>query len=160
MRRDLKANRHIPEQIKTKRAYRLCHQLIETADWLRGMLGNQLGHFDLTWLEFRVLDVLYHEGGQYQQRLSRRFHCSKQNVQRVILRLVECGWVRRDRGVIAKRLPNGKTREGREITVLRLTPEGERKISDVFPKHTKVVKSHFRVLDGRQQATLAGLLRG
>ena len=162
MRRDAAASRHIPEQIKTKRAYRTCHQLIETAEWLREELSSQLANFDLTWTEFRVLDVLYHEGGQYQQRLSRRFRCSRQNMQRVILRLVECGWVRRDRAVIEESLPNGKTKVGREIRLLRLTPKGEKKIAEVFPHHTKVVKCYLRALGGRQQQTLArlcGILR-
>lgn len=159
MRRDLKANRHIPEQIKTKRAYRTCHQLIETADWLKSMLSDQLEHFNLTWMEFRVLDLLRHEGPQYQNRLSRRFKTCKQSVGHVLRRLERYRWIRREEGFLRKTSANPNTDRGRRVTVVQLTKAGSRKIAEIFPIHTKTVKSHFRVLEGRQQETLVALLK-
>jgi|ERR1700683_1981164 hypothetical protein len=42
--------------------------------------------------------------------------------------------------------------------LLRLTPEGEKFVGTIFPKHAKVVKCLMRVLDGREQKTLRRLL--
>jgi MarR family transcriptional regulator, 2-MHQ and catechol-resistance regulon repressor len=159
MRRDVKARLHIPEQIKTKRAYRTCHQLIETADWLREKLSSQLANFDLTWMEFRVLDALRHGGPQYQNRLSRRFDTCKQSVAHVLRRLEGYGWIRREEAFLVKSLTDPKAKRGRKVMLVELTKEGSRKIAEIFPKHTKVVKCYLRVLDGRQQETLAELLK-
>jgi len=157
MKRDRAASRHVPEQIKTKRAYRTALDLIETGDWLRGKLARQLENFDLTWMQFRVLDVMYHEGTQYQQELGRRFETSKQSVGHVVKRLEEEGWIERVAGRLEKTGENPKAEEGRRVTVLRLTAEGEKKIAHVFPKHTKIVKCYFRGLDGREMETLVRL---
>jgi len=157
MKRDRAANLHIPEQIKTKRAYRTGLELIETADWLREKLARQLENFDLTWMQFRVLCVLYHEGPQYQQELGRIFSTSKQSVGHVLKRLEEEGWIERWAGRLEKKSENSKAKQGRRVTGLRLTAEGEKKIADVFPKHTKIVKCYLRGLDGREMETLVRL---
>jgi len=157
MRRDVTLSRHIPEQIRTKRAYRTYLELVETGDWLRQQMSTQLANFDLTWTQFRVLDVLYHEGLQYQQELSRRFKTCKQSMEHVLRRLEEAGWVRRDKGHLEKTSENPKAARGRPVICLRLTPEGEKKMADVFPKHSKLVKSYLKALDGREQETLVRL---
>ena len=50
-------------------------------------------------------------------------------------------------------------KNGHAVGVLRLTPEGEKFVGTIFPKHAKVVKSLMRVLEGREQQTLSKLLR-
>jgi hypothetical protein len=72
--------------------------------------------------------------------------------------------VRRVRSLGRKRAERARRRgaedrRGRKIVLLRLTPEGKDLIAHVFPKHAKVVKSHMKVLDGREQVTLSRLCR-
>jgi DNA-binding MarR family transcriptional regulator len=42
---------------------------------------------------------------------------------------------------------------------MRLTPRGREWIAWIFPKHAKVVKSHMRAIDGREQQTLSRVCR-
>jgi len=60
-------------------------------------MSDQLPTFDLTMMQFRVMEALFRGGPQYQQLLSQRFDCSKQNIARVLKGLLKAGAVRRDR---------------------------------------------------------------
>ena len=59
-------------------------------------MRGQLATFDLTMMQFRVLEALDREGPQYQQLLSAKFRRSKQSVGFVPERLKKLGAVRRD----------------------------------------------------------------
>jgi DNA-binding MarR family transcriptional regulator len=170
---------------KTVRAFDAYMDLIDAADWIRDEMSQQLDSFDLTFMQFRILQMIYRHGPQYQQAMSHRFRCSKQNVRCVVEGLERSGcirrvpsylravplrdashrwaqdWVKRDEldAPVRKtvRTARGGDRRGRKIILLRLTAEGKDLIAHVFPKHAKVVKSHMRVLDGREQVTLSRL---
>jgi len=142
---------------------------MDAADWLRGEMSDQLATFDLTMMQFRVMEALFRGGPQYQQLLSQRFDCSKQNIARVLKRLLKAGAVRSDRCRLPSRPTEGAAREawkraglrwqGRWISLLTLTPKGKRFIARVIGKHKKVVKAWMRVLDAREQQTLGRLCR-
>jgi DNA-binding MarR family transcriptional regulator len=172
---------------KTVRAFDAYLDLIDAADWIRDEMSRQLNSWDLTFMQFRVLESIYRHGPQYQQAISHRFRCSRQSVQCVIQALERSGCIRRApsylpavpsgeashrraQGLLKRdeldapvrktvRVARGGERRGRKIVLLRLTPEGKDLIAHVFPKHAKVVKSHMRVLDGREQVTLSRLCR-
>ncbi len=91
----------IDKRGRIRRAYTAYVDLLDAADALRERMSRQLRTWNLTILQYRVLDALYHEGPQYQQALSRKFHCSKQNAALVIRGLEECGCIER----VAARLP-------------------------------------------------------
>lgn len=161
---------HVREPEKTSRAFAAYVDLMDTADWLRDKMSRQLETWNLTMMQFRVMETIYRNGPQYQQELSRKFQCSKQNVGHVIKSLVGCRCLRREvsnlpltpstrwanpgRGPRMKRAPHG-----RRINLVRLTAEGERLIAYVFPRHRKVVKAEMRALEGREQETLSRLCR-
>jgi MarR family 2-MHQ and catechol resistance regulon transcriptional repressor len=161
--------RDLARHVKANRAFRAYIDLMDAADWLRGEMSDQLATFDLTMMQFRVMEALFRGGPQYQQLLSQRFDCSKQNIARVLKGLVKVGAVRSDRC----RLPSTPTEEvareawkragvrwqGRWISLLTLTPKGKRFIARVIGKHKKVVKAWMRVLDAREQQTLGRLCR-
>jgi DNA-binding MarR family transcriptional regulator len=94
------ATRHADERARTSRAFRAYVDLIDTAEWLRERMSRQLETFDMTMMEFRVLETLHNKGPQYQQALSRKFRCSKQNVAHVLKRLEDEGWVWRGPGML------------------------------------------------------------
>jgi MarR family transcriptional regulator, 2-MHQ and catechol-resistance regulon repressor len=161
--------RDLARHVKTNRAFRAYIDLMDAADWLRGEMSDQLATFDLTMMQFRVMEALFRGGPQYQELLSRRFDCSKQNIARVLKGLLKAGAVRSDRC----RLPSRPTEEvageawkraglrwqGRWISLLTLTPKGKRFIARVIGKHKKVVRAWMRVLDAREQQTLGRLCR-
>jgi MarR family 2-MHQ and catechol resistance regulon transcriptional repressor len=141
---------------------------MDTADWLREMMSRQLWRWDLSMLQFRVLETLYNEGPQHQQELSRKFRCSKQNVASVLKRLEEDGWIRRENATLPRTSeanwvnPKAKTEraaEGRRVVNVRLSPDGQRLFPDTFRKHSKVVKAKMRALEEREQHTLSRLCR-
>lgn len=156
---------HLAQNVKTNRAFRAYIDLMDAADWLRGEMSRQLEAFDLTMMQFRVLEALFREGPQYQQLMSRKFECSRQNIGGVLERLEKFGAVRRDRC----KLPSAPTAEtaqavweasairwqGHWISLVTLTPREKKFIAHVIAKHKKVLKSWMRVLDAREQKTLS-----
>jgi DNA-binding MarR family transcriptional regulator len=90
---DLSRRKHLSERGKTKRAYQSYLELMEAAEWLGDVLERQLGSFELSLSEYRVMERILRCGPQYQQELSRRFRCSKQAVGWVIKRLEYLGCV-------------------------------------------------------------------
>jgi DNA-binding MarR family transcriptional regulator len=159
----------LARHVKTNRAFRAYIDLMDAADWLRGEMSDQLASFDLTMMQFRVLEALFRDGPQYQQLLSQKFDCSKQNIAEVLKGLQKWGAVRSDRC----RLPSRPTDEiaraawkraglrwqGRWISLVTLTPSGKKFIAHMIEKHKKVVKAWMRVLDAREQRTLGRLCR-
>jgi DNA-binding MarR family transcriptional regulator len=162
--------RYISRREKTSRAYVAYLDLVDTADYLREQMTGQLGMFNLTWLQYRVLDTLYRHGPQYQLELSGKFRCSKQNVARVLAMLERTGCIRRS----GYALPVTSTRNwanpnawasrnraasGRRVVLFRLTAGGKDLVKHLFPKHAKAAKAQMKVLDGREQITLIRLCR-
>ena len=160
--------RYVSETGKTSRAFRAYVDLMDTADWLRQEMSGQLWRWDLSLLQFRVLETLYNEGPQHQQELSRKFRCSKQNVASVLKRLKNNGWIRRESASLPRTSetnwvnPKAKKERaagGRRVVNVMLSPEGQRIFPDTFRKHSKVVKARMRALEGREQHTLSRLCK-
>ena len=76
--------RGLARRVKANRAFRAYIELMDAADWLRGEMSDQLATFDMTMMQFRVMEALFRGGPQYQQLLSERFGCSKQNIGAVL----------------------------------------------------------------------------
>ena len=76
--------RDLARRVKANRAFRAYIELMDAADWLRGEMSDQLATLDLTMMQFRVMEALFRGGPQYQQLLSERFDCSKQNIGAVL----------------------------------------------------------------------------
>jgi MarR family transcriptional regulator, 2-MHQ and catechol-resistance regulon repressor len=155
---------------KTDRAFQAYLDLLDTAEWLAEKMSRQLKAFEMTMMQFRVMDFLYREGPQYQNELCEKFETSKQNVWYVIDRLVGCGCLERVTAYLPRISPvrsgnasgQQKTKEparGKRVMRVRLSVEGRRYIAYVSPRHRKVVKSELRALEGREQVTLSRILR-
>jgi len=160
--------RRMTQREKTLRAFRAYLDLLDTAEHMRSALRGQLASFDLTIRGFRLLETLYRDGPTLMTVAAKKLNCKRQNVDVILARLEARGWVVReirerppveiDEARVAKE-KRSQERRGRRITLLRLTPEGEKFIGIVFPKHGKAVKSLMRALEGREQETLSKLLR-
>jgi DNA-binding MarR family transcriptional regulator len=166
--RVVRRRRYISRKEKTSRAYVGYLTLLETAEYLREEMSGQLGMFNLTSMQYRVLERLYRHGPQYQLELSEKFRCSKQNVARVVKNLENGGAVRRSASSLPPTTARGwinpkgsaamkRPLKGRPIVLIRLTPSGKMLMKHLFPKHAKVVKAEMKVLDGRELITLIRL---
>jgi DNA-binding MarR family transcriptional regulator len=160
---------HRPRQKeKTQRAFRAYLDLIDTAQWIEGQLRAPLESFDLTMAGFRLLELLYREGALPIADAARKRMYQRPNLDIIIDRLEERGWVRRAEVTLppvemrASRLPKskrGQKRTGRRILVIGLTPLGKKFIGNVLPSHSKLVKALMRAIDGRKQETLSQICR-
>ncbi|HEY4739698.1 MAG TPA: hypothetical protein VIH76_03795 [Candidatus Acidoferrales bacterium] len=156
---------------KTTRAYDAYLELRDTANWMHEELTAQLRHFELTMLEFRVMQVIYRKP-LYLEEMSRRLNSEKANVAKVIRLLRMAGWVRSrrrrlpSRAVGARAAANdnggrrpgrGKKARGRLVTMNALTEAGRAQFKMILARHVKLLKAYMRALDGREQLTLTRL---
>jgi DNA-binding MarR family transcriptional regulator len=149
---------------KTRRAFAAYLALLDAADRMRNKMSSQLHTFDLSMGGFRVLELLHRQGPLSVSSAAKERQCKRQNMDVILAPLLERGWVRREtlqlRPVKIKksRLPKAmrvRKREGRRVGMVCLTPLGEEFIRMVLPKHKKVVKAFMRVLEGKEQMSLA-----
>jgi DNA-binding MarR family transcriptional regulator len=153
---------------KTLRAFRVYIELMETTAWLRTWMQGPLDMFDLTPQGFRVLVLLYEEGPTRTVEVARRMRFRRPNLDKILDRLEERGWVRR----MIVTLPKAERPEKRSKTrllrtvrrrwgvgVVTLTPEGEEFIARAFPQQAKVLNALMRALHGKEQQLLVEICR-
>ena len=143
---------------KTQRAFRAYLDLLDTAEWMRSYMRGPLESFDLTMGGFRLLEMLYRDGPVSVPVAAERRGCKRQNMDVIVTRLEERGWVRRTvvthspAEIKESHLPKvkrGKPREGRRVGMVSLTPLGKKFIGNVLTKHAKVIKALMRALGRR-----------
>jgi MarR family 2-MHQ and catechol resistance regulon transcriptional repressor len=153
---------------KTQRAFRAYLDLLDTAEYMLSELQGQLMCYDLTINGFRMLELLYRTGPMRMADAARERRYNRQNLDVVVKRLEERGWVRRENSTLppAERKPShipwakrDRPRAGRRVTMVRLTPQGEKFIGVVFPNHAKIVKALMRAIDSREQESLSRICR-
>ncbi len=162
------AKRPLTHRQKTQRAMQAYMEMIDTAEWLKGELRVPLESFDLTMGELRLLELLDRRGALTTRDVIRARKAKRQNVWRLVERLERRGWV----GQRIITLPpvgaedshqaksrKGESRRGQLIGVVGLTAAGKNFIGDILPRHSKLVKSLFRVLDSREQASMIHMCR-
>ena len=151
------------------RSFRAYQEVLDTAEWLRRQLVNQLDAFDVTIDGFRLLEILYREGPITTEEFCRRRRCSRQAFDRLIKPLEERLWVKYEvfarepvneweDAHLAKRL-EGQSRRGRRMGRVSLTPDGEKFVHAIFPRHAKLVFAFMRALSMREQDTLIRVCR-
>ena len=88
----------------------------------------------------------------------------RQSLDVIVRWLEERGWVRRDlatlppvamAGQYIPKARRGRPIAGRRVSMVRLTPFGEKFIGVVIPKHAKVVKAFMRAINAREQESLS-----
>jgi MarR family transcriptional regulator, 2-MHQ and catechol-resistance regulon repressor len=154
---------------KTQRALRAYVDLIDTGEWLKSELRGPLEVFGVTMGEFRLLELLYHEGKLTVTDLAWKRRMKRQNVEVTADRLRGCGWVRRrsvrlpptpfHKGSRVAKSRWNEQRVGRRVSMVSLTKPGEKFVGNVLPRHSKLVKSLMRALDAREQDTLSRICR-
>lgn len=160
--------RYPSQRDKTLRAFRVYVEVMDTAAWMRSWMKGPLQSFDLTPQGFRLLILLCENGPMRMMEISRQMRFQRQNLDAIVRRLEERGWIKRvlvdlpaetgeRKGSRTRGVATPKRRWG--VGVITLTPEGERFVARVFPNHAKVVKALTRALHGREQQTLVEICR-
>jgi MarR family 2-MHQ and catechol resistance regulon transcriptional repressor len=126
-------------------AYR---NLVRATESVSLLLVRQMDSFGLTMSQFRVLEMLLHEGPMSQARLSEKLFREESNISVTTTNLVKGGLVARQ-----------TNEERRRKVTIRLTSEGQKLISKVYPLHANVVRAQMAALNGREQETLRRLCR-
>lgn len=141
-----------PSRYRQDRAERLALstylKLTRASDRLWDRLALGLHHEDLTPSQLGVLEALFHLGPMCQRDLGERILRSSGNMTLVVGNLERRGLVRRERSA-----------EDRRFYQVHLTPEGERLVRRVFPRHAEAITRELAVLTQEEQRILGHLCR-
>lgn len=108
---------------------------------------NYLSNYDLTFNQFKVLEVLYHRGDLNIGAITKLTMSTPGNITVVIKNLKRDGWI------TAIKDPNDN-----RASILTITPKGIEVIEEVFPSHAKKLTDYMEVLDDEELDTLYELL--
>ena len=133
------------EEVRALGAY---VKLMRAAESTSARLGGLLAEAGLTDGQFGVLEALYHLGSLHQRELGEKLLRSRGNITVVVDNLERRGLVRRQRQA-----------EDRRCVAVHLTPEGQRLIRAVFPRHAAQVARTLAVLTPAEQEELGRLCR-
>lgn len=123
-------------------------KLMRATESLNNRLNRHLSEENLTVSQFGTLETLYHLGPLNQRSIGEKLLKSGGNITMVIDNLEKSGYV------VRKKDP-----EDRRAVLIHLTNEGEKFISEFFPKHLARIKEEFSVLDEKEKKTLANLCK-
>ena len=110
-------------------------KIMRASDSLNSRLYSIVSESGLTISQFGTLEALWHLGPMCQSELGKKLLKSGGNITMVIDNLEKRGLVKRER-----------SKTDRRFISVHLTDEGEKLISDVFPKHVKNIVNEFSVL--------------
>ena len=123
-------------------------KLMRASESLNMRLNRHLSDVNLTVSQFGTLEVLYHLGPLNQRSIGEKLLKSGGNITMVIDNLEKQGYV------IRKKDPSD-----RRAVLIHLTKEGEKFISQFFPKHLNRIKEEFSVLSEEEKKTLAEICK-
>lgn len=102
----------------------------------------------LTFIQFKVLEVLYHRGNLTIGGITKLTMSTPGNITVVVKNLKRDGWI--------ISLPNP---EDKRASILSITQKGKDKMKSLFPEHANNINKYLGVLDEKELDTLYELLR-
>jgi DNA-binding MarR family transcriptional regulator len=112
------------------------------------IFAEELGSYEVTALQFAILQALVDEPGADQITVAQRVALDAATSGSVIMRLEERGWLRREAS------PTDKRRK-----LLWLTPEGEKMAIDMKKPARKVQQRLLETLDEEEKQQMLRLLK-
>jgi len=113
----------------------------------RNKLVNYLNEFDLTFNQFKVLEVLYHRGDLSIGSITKLTMSTPGNITVVVKNLKRDDWI--------TSIPS---KEDKRASILTITSKGVEVIEKVFPNHAQNLYKSFEILDDEELDTLYELL--
>ena len=106
-----------------------------------------LDEFDLTFNQFKVLEVLYHRGDLNIGSITKLTMSTPGNITVIVRNLKRDGWI-----------TTISDPEDKRASILTITKKGIEVIEKVFPNHAKNLKKSLEVLSDEELDTLYELL--
>jgi MarR family 2-MHQ and catechol resistance regulon transcriptional repressor len=131
-----------------ERALRLWIALARCYATFSRAVAVKVAEYGLTTAQFGILEALHHLGPLSLGELAEKLLVTGGNVTYVMDRLEEQGLVRRDR-----------SGEDRRVVLARLTDEGQKVISGVFPGHADFILELTEPLELDEKEVLRALLK-
>jgi len=110
-------------------------------------LVNYLNEFNLTFNQFKVLEVLYHRGDLNISSITKLTMSTPGNITVVVKNLKRDAWIT----TIANP-------EDKRASILTITEKGKEVIEKVFPNHAKNLNNSLEILSDEELDTLYKLL--
>lgn len=128
----------MPEEQEGKKAKESLHALrvhLKGNQRILEVLKRDMRKKNLSENEFTVLELLYNRGTQPIQQIGKRILIPSSSLTYVIDRLEEKGFVNRTHNP-----------EDRRVIYATITKQGQQKMAEVFPDHTKLIAEMFQDL--------------
>ncbi|MCG3707549.1 MarR family transcriptional regulator [Aliarcobacter butzleri] len=132
---------------RTDKAMKTVVRLEKTSLKITNLTINYLLKHNLTFNQFKVLEVLYHLGDLNIGSITKLTMSTPGNITVVVKNL------KRDNWIISVKDPNDN-----RASILSITQKGKEIIEEVFPNHAKNLTKAMEVLNDEELDTLYGLL--
>lgn len=132
---------------RTDKSMRTVVRIEKTNLKLHNKMVSYLNGFNLTFNQFKVLEVLYHRGDLNISSITKLTMSTPGNITVVVRNLKRDGWI------TAIKDPNDS-----RASILTLTQKGKDVIEDVFPDHAQNLHKSLEVLSDEELDTLYELL--
>ncbi|MDN5061096.1 MarR family winged helix-turn-helix transcriptional regulator [Aliarcobacter butzleri] len=132
---------------RTDKAMKTVVRLEKTSLKITNLTINYLLKHNLTFNQFKVLEVLYHLGDLNIGSITKLTMSTPGNITVVVKNL------KRDNWITSVKDPNDN-----RASILSITQKGKEIIEEVFPNHAKNLTKAMEVLNDEELDTLYGLL--
>ncbi len=133
---------------KTDQAMKTWVQIAKTYNRFSTQEIKYFSEHNLTFIQFKVLEVLYHRGDLSIGAITKLTRSTPGNITVVIKNLKRDGWI------TALQNP-----EDKRASILSINQKGKDKMKSIFPQHAKNIHEYMDVLDEEELETLYNLLR-
>ncbi len=139
---------HYQGSKRERQAFNVYIKLVRASESVTARINHHLADANLTISQFGVLEAIYHLGPLCQNELGKKILKSSGNMTMVIDNLCKRGLVERTRN-----------KADRRYIIVSLTEAGDALISEIFPKHVKIVQREIGVLSPEEQTVMETLCR-
>lgn len=133
---------------KTDQAMKTWVQIVKTYNKFAAQEIKYFSEHNLTFNQFKVLEVLYHRGDLSIGSITKLTMSTPGNITVVVKNLKRDDWI--------TSLPNP---EDKRASILSITQKGRDKMQNLFPEHAKNIHNYMDALDEEELETLYTLLK-
>ncbi|WP_044418942.1 MarR family winged helix-turn-helix transcriptional regulator [Halarcobacter anaerophilus] len=133
---------------KTDKAMKTWVQISKTYNRFFTQELKYFSEHDLTFIQFKVLEVLYHRGDLTIGAITKLTLSTPGNITVVVKNLKRDGWI-----------TSIVNPDDKRANILSITQKGKDKMQSLFPQHAKNIHDYMDILDEEEIDTLYTLLR-
>lgn len=127
---------------------RIWIQLLRSFNKIRAKELKYIQEFDLTMMQFQVLEVLYHRGELNIGAITNLTMSTPGNITVVVKNLKKEGFIL-----------STKDKNDKRTSILTISDKGKKVIEELFPNHAKNFEEYFQVFSKDEKETMYSLLR-